>query len=629
MIHLVNMPFGQITHPSLALGLIQAQLDGANMNSRSFYLNLHLARIIGFEKYHAISMSNVQIGEWFFAGEAWENPPALIDPITFIQLHGLETPRDKKEREKIAGLQKIRLDVIPGFLEMSIEQLEKEGELRTIGFSCTFFQTLSSLALGRRIKKKHPGVKLVYGGAAFHGVMGRELIEKCKWIDAVSTGEADDIIVELFGALDKKEAPAGLQGVFYRDRNGDVRHGKPAKPVDKKTFEGLPPADFDDFFKTSAQFGILNDPGWRKRAVIPFETSRGCWWGQKSQCTFCGLNGNHMEHRQKSAMQVCDALVRHLEKYPVRSFVATDNNPAMSAFRELIPELKKKLNDVEICFSVKANLGREQIKSLAEAGVTSLGPGIESLSTHLLKRMRKGVNVLDNIFFLKCCREYGIHPRWNILMRVPGEEPGDYIEMEALIPKLFHLEPPFGHGKIQCHRFSPYFAERENLFAENIRPESWYEALFPSEEIDLSRVAYTFKADWKNVLDDNVYQGVMETISSWREIWTKKDEKPVLVAYSTGKENVSIKDTRTGELKIHRLDAVESFIYSAIADPAKAENIVSACSSQAGNITRTIIEKIVYSFEEKDLAIRENGWFLALAVIEDAARVTVENIEHS
>ena len=31
------------------------------------------------------------------------------------------------------------------------------------------------------------------------------------------------------------------------------------------------------------------------------ETSRGCWWGQRMHCTFCGLNGSGMVYRSAEA----------------------------------------------------------------------------------------------------------------------------------------------------------------------------------------------------------------------------------------------------------------------------------------------------------------------------------------
>src|SRR5262249_7242667 len=34
--------------------------------------------------------------------------------------------------------------------------------------------------------------------------------------------------------------------------------------------------------------------------ILLFETSRGCWWGERSHCTFCGLNGLTMNYHAMS-----------------------------------------------------------------------------------------------------------------------------------------------------------------------------------------------------------------------------------------------------------------------------------------------------------------------------------------
>src|SRR5437764_1877447 len=40
-----------------------------------------------------------------------------------------------------------------------------------------------------------------------------------------------------------------------------------------------------------------NFPDGRVEPTLLFETSRGCWWGEKAHCTFCGLNGATMSYR--------------------------------------------------------------------------------------------------------------------------------------------------------------------------------------------------------------------------------------------------------------------------------------------------------------------------------------------
>ena len=70
----------------------------------------------------------------------------------------------------------------------------------------------------------------------------------------------------------------------------------------------LPIPDYDDYFEElqGSLYRAAILPG------LPVEMSRGCWWGQKSHCTFCGLNGGGMNYRSKAPEQVLeeiDALV--------------------------------------------------------------------------------------------------------------------------------------------------------------------------------------------------------------------------------------------------------------------------------------------------------------------------------
>lgn len=74
MIHWVQMPFGSITTPSLALGQFKAQLAEAGIESQVFPFNMAFSRMIGPGAYETIARFKgveTQIGEWLFAREAW------------------------------------------------------------------------------------------------------------------------------------------------------------------------------------------------------------------------------------------------------------------------------------------------------------------------------------------------------------------------------------------------------------------------------------------------------------------------------------------------------------------------------------------------------------------------------
>src|SRR5207245_1846578 len=84
-------------------------------------------------------------------------------------------------------------------------------------------------------------------------------------------------------------------------------------------------------------------------------------------------------------------------------------------------------------------------------------PGIESFSTHVLQLMDKGSNALQNVQLLKWAEELGVTLQYCFICGFPGEEPHDYDDMAALLPKIVHLKPGKTFARISIDRFSPYF----------------------------------------------------------------------------------------------------------------------------------------------------------------------------
>jgi len=324
-----------------------------------------------------------------------------------------------------------------------------------------------------------------------------------------------------------------------------------------------------------------------------------------------------MVHRAKSAAGVYQTLSRYTQRYPIHRFRATDNNLPLNYFRDLLPQLKAQTlgDDVTLFYSVKPNMTRSQIRALADAGIIYVQPGIESLSTHLLQLMRKGVSALQNVFFMKCSREYGIICNWNNLIRVPGETMQDYEQMAVWIPKLVHLRPPFwGARKIECHRFSPYFSE-PGRWLENIRPCAWYVGLFPSKRINLSRVAYYFEADWKDTLAPESYVGVVKATEEWIRMWREAPQLPRLVMQPRFNGGLDIEDTRTSELRVWQLDATEARIYRAIDDPTTLHKIASLLQgTPAESLLEQALRGTLDAFVEAGLALEEGGVYLGLAL---------------
>jgi ribosomal peptide maturation radical SAM protein 1 len=631
MIHLINMPFGSIQHPNLALGLIKSQLAQNDITSIVHNLNILFAQMIGFSGYEYIAMFkgvDIQASEWLFARAAWREdfgPPE----DDFLDICDKELPPIPKVSDKKAWLKKIRQQAVPQFFHETIKQLTVSGPPQIVGFSCLFFQTISSLALGRILKETFPDIKLVYGGPCFHGEMGEELIHKVPWIDVVSTGEADDVIVPLFESLLNGDSPSGLQGIMYRDQSGNVCSDIPSRPVSKEVLEFLPEPDFDDYFNNSI-VSIISSYGPKSGIFLLLEGSRGCWWGQKHHCTFCGLNGNGIGYRAKTGQRVFKTISEYAHTYPSYRYHFTDNNISMTFFKDLFPLLKnsKFKDNLSILCEVRVTLKRKHLKAMSEAGIKYLQPGIESLSTHLLTLLNKGTTLLQNLYFLKMCREYNFIVIWNNLIRIPGEKSEDYQKMEALIPKILHLAPPHsrrGTCPIECHRFSPYFCEK-GRWLENYRPQPWYNALFPAHRIDISRVAYYFDAQWKDTLPHNAYNKVTEMCRQWSRIWGEEEEIPRLYMKKREGGALDIVDTRKSKHSVAiRLEPDKAMVYQALSDPVTIQDILaSVYTIREKTITPHTLKTWLDEFIETDLAVEEQGKYLSLALSSETSEPPLE-----
>jgi ribosomal peptide maturation radical SAM protein 1 len=611
LIYLVNMPFSPIGYTPLGIPLISSILKAGGLPVKVFYLNFEFAKRIGVGDYEAIARGKAiesWLMEWMFSGELWDKGEGADDELFRI------SAAEGMDKEKEAGLRKLRRETVPKFLDESVKALGFTPGVKIVGFSC-LFQVMPSLALGRRIKEAHPEIKLIYGGSGFHGVTGEELFDKIEWIDAVSNSEADDVALEAFRRLLDGKPLDGLQGMLYRDGRGRV-YKTAGKPVSPEDFDNTPVPDFDDYIKG------LSDNGWDDESkgfliVLPFESSRGCWWFDRSPCNFCGLNGVSSVYRSKDPDRVLSALKSYRQRYGVRYFGATDNNLSMDYFKTFLPKLRRLQGDVagaggsacpySIFYCVRPNLTGEQVKELAESGVILAQPGIESLSDNLLKQMNKGVSAIQNISFLKNARQHGVFALWYILMRMHGETQKDYDEMESLVPLLSHFSPPGGRRSfINCHRYSTYHRESDRYF-EEIRPSRHYTLIY-GDSFDTDKIAYLFDVKWRTSGEDIKYEPLIERLRWWRDMWRSKTAPALYIKDTEG--GASLFDSRLGNEVRVDLDECENAVYGALDDISDKKSVLKRV---AGFCDERRAEEILDSFVGYGFAVRRGESYLGLA----------------
>ena len=609
---IVSMPFMNVTHPSIQLGLLKAIGEADGFRVRTLHANLDLAAMLGREQYDLLTdHRGPLVGDWLFSVEAFGAAAPDRDSRLLADLAaelGYLAPNAEAVRDRLIDL---RDRVVPAFLDSLVDGYPWD-EVTVAAFSCTFQQNTASFALARRLKRRHPGITTLFGGANFDGEMGVELVRSVDCIDLAVIGEGDTAFPRLLGALATGADPTGIPGVARR-ADGQVTLTPPAPPLTR--LDDLPAPDYTEYFDRAADLGLLSGAG-RYDVAIPFESARGCWWGAKHHCTFCGLNGMTMQFRSKSPARVLDELARQARRYGSFRFEAVDNILDMSYLAELFPAIVESNLDYQLFYEVKSNLTRAQLRLLARGGVTRIQPGLESLSSNVLRLMDKGVRAAQNVNLLRWSRYYGIAVGWNILWGFPGETAEDYAAQARLVPLLAHLEPPGSAGQISLERFSPLYDQPERFRLRRRRPARSYAYVYP-ETIDLDRVAYFFEYELQDALPDAAYEALWRAVQAWSAGW-ESGPRPVL-RYRSAPGYLQIYDgRRRGHEGTYTFHGAPAEIYLACSERPRTARAVR--DTLKLDLPLAAVEKILDEFAERGLMLLDDSLALSLALPAVAGR---------
>ncbi len=510
---LLNMPFGALERPALGLSLLKARLAETGVACDVRYLTFPLAEFIGCGDYQWINFElpyTAFAGDWVFTEALYGERPEADEQYINEVLRG----QFGQDETTVRRLRHIRA-LIPHFLTHCLAAIPWQ-DYSVVGFTSTFEQNIASLALAKRIKALHSGIRIVFGGANWEGEMGRELHRQFEFVDYVCSGESEQsfpaLVTRLLAGAEVGEPP--IPGIVYRDGDGESAATGSAALI--QDLDALPIPDYSDYFNDLSDCGAAVGV----YPILLFETSRGCWWGAKSHCTFCGLNGGTMAFRSKSPRRAIRELEYLVDRWQTEMVEAVDNILDMKYFNSVLPALAEASangRSWQIFYEVKANLTRRQLRLLHQAGVTRIQPGIESMSDHVLQLMRKGTTALKNVQLLKWCQEAGITMEWNLIYGFPGETRNDYDEMLGLLGAISFLRPPTGCGPVRMDRFSPYFNTPAAFGLRNIRPIAPYRYLYPFPPESLARIAYYFDYDYEPQADPTGYANqVIAYIAEWR-----------------------------------------------------------------------------------------------------------------
>ena len=376
--------------------------------------------------------------------------------------------------------------------------------------------------------------------------------------------------------------------------------------------DDLPYPDFSDYFEALERWA----PHMQGEAPIALEFSRGCWWGQRSQCVFCGLNCQSIAYRRKSARRAEEEIKTLTDRYRVNKVILSDSILDMSYFKTLLPALAEWGKLEELFLEARINLTREQVGLLRAAGVTHFQPGIESLDSEMLALMGKGTTLLQNLQFLKWAREYGLQPTWNLLYGFPRENPEAYARMASLIPAITHLTPPMDVIPVLLVRFSPLFEHSQDHGVKNPKAHRGYRAVYPFAQEDLDGLAYFFDYQSEERRDLAAFiKPLKHQVKVWRQNW-EQGRPPLLTFDARSNGEIVIYDSRPGSQNPQViLNGLPALVHSACETIQDFDRLAAAVREQMGAayVGDAVVGDAIDGLLRDGLLVNEGDRFLSLA----------------
>ncbi len=625
------MPFTSIYTPSLGLGILQTLLKQGGLSTWTYYANIELLslNIMTEEEYQFFI--NTHSGEWLFTEAAFgkftsNEMPYLLRSCREWQLNPTKAiPRLKEFRNKMTV-----------YIEHVAERIITTNP-KIIGASSIFFQHVASLAVLRRIKEKRPDIITIMGGSNCELPMGSSTHKHFPWVDYIAIGEADytilpftQLALKYGNNIPQEQLPAGIISPEHRDIGyPDTNWRSVTNDLNK-----VPEPDYADYFEQISAYGLEI----KERVALLAETSRGCWWAANKQgCNFCSLLAAQDTYRVKSSKIVLEQLERLSKKYSFNSIEFTDRVIPEKHFTDFLPELAANDAPYPLFYETRVNrLNRERAVLLRKAGVKTLQLGIESLNDQILTLMNKGAKAWENLQALKFTTCEKMHPYWNLIYDIPGEDPKTYQESTELFTKLVHLPAPSGFIQLQYRRWSN-FSNTEKGLTHHWR----YKYLYPIAEAELADIAYIFEPNSNNdpevlqqfgdipsAKDSNIVN-MNKVIQLWKKLQRRR--KQVCLYAFTNPYGIRIIDTRPNFIRDEAGEYTLQEQYTSCTYTDKHAKILQACDAaplttdlyqEWGQTGRAFIAELIH----KNLVVEVGDRIVGLALF-DAYGITEQVLE--
>ncbi|MEW6079665.1 MAG: radical SAM protein [Thermodesulfobacteriota bacterium] len=287
-----------------------------------------------------------------------------------------------------------------------------------VGLSIAFInQVQPAYSLAMMLRRMLPATHLTAGGPAITQILtrlsGPERETVLHPFDTIVLFEGEKALTNLIAAIGRGETPAGI---IAGETAGDLGT--------------VPAPDFD---------GLPLDKYLSPEPVLPYDPTRGCYWGK---CAFChyGLTGSGTApYRERSLQQVLDHVRSLSERHRCRIFYFSQDTILPQSARRLARLFAKAgaawkwASDIRPEPSLTADCCRD----LAAGGALAFSLGVESASARVLKLIDKGVRPSDMAAVISHLAGAGIAVEAMTFTGFPTETGGEALETVRFLERHY------------------------------------------------------------------------------------------------------------------------------------------------------------------------------------------------
>lgn len=608
---LVSMPFAGVNIPSIQLGALESYLRERNVDITTKHLYLKAAEFYTIRNYNYLiyppndSYTAQMVFSRYVFPEHWKKN---VDK--FREYYNKNNRKQNFTFDEYVQKTDDFYNWVISSINFKLYDI--------IGFTLNYGQFLPSLTIAKKIKERYPDKTIVLGGSRTNGELGKKVLETFSYIDFVVSGDGEEPLYRLAADFDNYKSIPNL--IFKNEK--DIVWNNSKNLID---LNDLPIPTYESYYQELSSASPEIQQFFSYNGKLPIEISRGCWW---NKCSFCNLNIQHKKYREKNVDRIVKEIDFLSDRYKILNFQIVSNNLLIKDTKRLCEKIMKLGKDLSFFAEARADqLKRSDYTLLKRAGFNTIQTGIESFSSSYLKKMNKGVDVIDNIAALKFCKENGINNEYNIIIGYPNEETVDFEETKKNI-QLFkqYLDPPH-LCNLRVVYGSPIYCNIEVFNIEKLDFFDIDKIMFPQNVLEQGfSFVYSFKTkkpkkefEWEKLVNRWRIEREMLMIEGLK---SKNPVDQYIFYFVDGGNFIRIYDKRNlNNVQIFNLDEIERKIFLSCLDVVSLKELKEKCS----DISEETLISTLKTFEENNIVFRQDDKYLSLPL--DYKKIMGKNVD--